>query len=422
MRYIALVLLLPLAVAGAAIIDVRDALGYPVQNATVCVEGLCKYTNATGLVEVPTGPVEIYVDGVLVWRTYAEGHVVATIYRVGEVAISPLPADGYVDIWVKLLNGSYARLRINFRNNTLEREIPVGNVNYPAEIHIVSVAGRAVNTTVKTSLWELGADLAALGIVKKCTISAREPVKAIYVYNGTNLIAVGQNVTLFTFNTAAYYAVVETDVVAPNGTRYRWRIDVAKHCGGDVTPNASRLVVTAVDSAGAVRYDWAIRIANESFRGRAELWVLPNATYTVEVDAVHTKRSVSVHVSRAVEEVTVSVPTAYVEFRYQQPARWVYIIGNYTAREAMPRRVELPPGVYKVVVDLGGVNVTYTVSLRPGEVVTLTVERPPSSNETAQSYEGLSAATYALLAVLATFVVVAVVILKKSTRRSFATL
>ena len=142
----------------------------------------------------------------------------------------------------------------------------------------------------------------------------------------------------------------------------------------------------------------------------------------VEVDAVHTKRSVSVHVSRAVEEVTISVPTAYVEFRYQQPARWVYIIGNYTAREAMPRRVELPPGVYKVVVDLGGVNVTYTVSLRPGEVVTLTVERPPSSNETAQSYEGLSAATYALLVVLATFVVVAVVILKKSTRRSFATL
>jgi len=209
-------------------------------------------------------------------------------------------------------------------------------------------------------------------------------------------------------------------VVAPNGTRYRWRIDVAKHCGGDVTPNASRLVVTAVDSAGAVRYDWTIKIANESFRGRAELWVLPNATYTIDVDAVHTKKSVSVHVSKAVEEVTISVPTAYIEFHYQQPARWVYIVGNYTTRETMPRRVELPPGVYKVVVDLGGVNVTYTVSLRPGEVVTLTVERPPSSNK--QSYEGPSAATYALVAVLATFAVVAVVILKKSTRRSFATL
>jgi len=421
-RYIALVLLLPLAVAGAAIIDVRDALGYPVQNATVCVEGLCKYTNATGLAEVPTGSVEIYVDGILAWRTYAEGHVVATIYRVGEVAISPLPADGHVDIWVKLLNGTYTRLKINFRNNTLEREIPVGNVNYPAEIYIASVAGHAVNITVKTTLWELGADLAALGIVKKCTISAREPVKAIYVYNGTNLIAVGQNVTLFMFNTAAYYAVVETDVVAPNGTRYRWRTDVAKYCGGEIMPSASKLIVTAVDSAGTVRYDWAIRIANESFRGRAELWVLPNATYTVEVDAVHTKKSVSVHVSRAVEEVTISVPTAYIEFRYQQPARWVYIIGNYTTKEAMPRRVEVPPGVYKVVVDLGGVNMTYTVALRSGEVVTLTVERPLSSDKVAQHSEGPPVATYALVAVLVAFAVVAIVILKKSPRRSFAIL
>jgi len=421
-KYIALVLLLPLAVAGVAIIDVRDALGYPVQNATVCIEGVCKHTNATGLAEVPTGPVEIYIDGILAWRTYAEGRVVATIYRVGEVAISPLPADGYVDIWVKLLNGSYTRLRINFRNNTLEREIPIGNVNYPAEVYIVSVAGRTVNITIKTSLWELGADLVALGIVKRCVTSTREPARAIYVYDGTNLIAVGQNVTLYVFNTTAYYAVVETDVVTPNGTKYRWEIDVAKYCGGEITPSASRLIVTAVDSAGTIRYDWTIKIANESFRGRAELWALPNTTYTVEVDAVHTKKSVSVHVSRAVEEVTISVPTAYIEFRYQQPARWVYIIGNYTAREAMPRRVELPPGVYKVVVDLGGVNMTYTVALRPGEVVTLTVERPLSSNKVAQHSEGPPVATYALVAVLVAFVVVAIVILKRSLRRSFAIL
>jgi len=421
-RYTALLLLLTLAAAWAAIVDVRDALGYPVQNATVCVEGLCKHTNATGLAEVPTGPVEIYVDGILAWRTYAEGHVIATIYRVGEVAISPLSADGYVDIWVKLLNGSYTRLRINFRNNTLEREIPIGNVNYPAEIYIVSVAGRTVNITVKTSLWELGADLVALGVVERCVISTREPARAIYVYDGTNIVAVGRNVTFYMFNTTAYYAVVETDVVMPNGTRYRWRIDVAKHCGDEIMPNATKLIITVVDSTGATRYDWTIRIANESFRGRAELWVLPNATYTIDVDAVHTKKSASVHVSRTVEEVTISVPTAYIEFRYQQPARWVYIIGNYTTKEAMPRRVEVPPGVYKVVVDLGGVNVTYTVALRPGEVVTLTVERPLSSDKVVQHSEGPPMATYALVAVLVTFVVVAIVILKRSLRRSFAIL
>ncbi|WP_258870420.1 hypothetical protein [Pyrobaculum aerophilum] len=63
---------------------------------------------------------------------------------------------------------------------------------------------------------------------------------------------------------------------------------------------------------------------------------------------------------------------AYLLLEYQQPPKRV-IIGNYTLAEAAPRRIELPPGNYTVIADIGGRNLTYTVTLKPGQTLRLVV-------------------------------------------------
>jgi hypothetical protein len=109
----AILLLLTSMIALAAILEVRDGLGFPIPNATVCVPNRCVKTNATGIAEVPLGvAVEIYVDDMLVWKTYSTGHDIVTIHRLETLPIQPAEASRYVIVkMVKFLNGTYKILR-----------------------------------------------------------------------------------------------------------------------------------------------------------------------------------------------------------------------------------------------------------------------------------------------------------------------
>jgi len=60
--------------------------------------------------------------------------------------------------------------------------------------------------------------------------------------------------------------------------------------------------------------------------------------------------------------------------------------------------VELPPGKYTVVVDVGGRNVTYSVTLRPGQVLQLTVGLSTSPQQQKTNTD----MTYVFVGVIAT--------------------
>jgi hypothetical protein len=66
MKLVALLLLMSIMTLGA-LVEVRDAFGFPIPNATVCVSNGCVKTNATGIAEIPLGvAVEIYLNDMLV--------------------------------------------------------------------------------------------------------------------------------------------------------------------------------------------------------------------------------------------------------------------------------------------------------------------------------------------------------------------
>lgn len=98
----------------AALIEVRNDLGYPIPIATVCAAGRCIATNATGAAEVPTGSqVEIYLNNLLVWKTCSTGYDVATVKYIDALDIGPLPAVGVLVVkMAKLANGTYTDLQI----------------------------------------------------------------------------------------------------------------------------------------------------------------------------------------------------------------------------------------------------------------------------------------------------------------------
>ncbi|ACB39602.1 hypothetical protein [Pyrobaculum neutrophilum] len=370
--------LLLTAVALGAVVEVRNGLGFPIPNATVCFQGRCVSTNASGVAVVPLGAeVEIYVGGLLTWKTYSSGHDVVTVSDIDHVSISPVNASGYVVLKiVKFLNGTYGELKIPFSNNKLERAIPVGGVDYPVEIYLTEVGGVRLRnaTVVRRDLWNMGADLLALGLVERCTIASLSPVTRIAILQGNTTVASGAaNVTAYLPRGASYLGVAETRVLLPNGDFYRAEFNPLLYCGRTIVVNASRLVIRAVDSFGVTRTDWTIYVAGRAYKGQAELWILPHDIYTVAVDAGFARRNLTVAASNPTEVLTVEVENAYLIFNYQQPVDKVYIVGNYTTVAQIPRRVELPPGTYKVYVEAGGRNSTYIVTLRPGETVQLTI-------------------------------------------------
>ncbi len=109
----AILLLLTSMIALAATLEVRDGLGFPIPNVTVSVPNGCVKTNATGVAEIPPGvAVEIYLNDMLVGKTYSTGHDIVTINRLEALSIQPTEASGYVIVkMVKFLNGTYGDLK-----------------------------------------------------------------------------------------------------------------------------------------------------------------------------------------------------------------------------------------------------------------------------------------------------------------------
>jgi hypothetical protein len=132
----------------------------------------------------------------------------------------------------------------------------------------------------------------------------------------------------------------------------------------------------------------------------------------VEIDAGFTKKDVSIATRYPSETLIVNVENSYLVFNYLQPQARVYILGNYSVVDRMPRRVELPPGNYAVVVDIGGKNVTYTVTLRPGQVLQLTV-----GLSTAPQQKTNTEMTYVFVGAVATAVAATALLAIKATRR-----
>jgi hypothetical protein len=119
---LATLLLLTSIMALGVVVEVRDGLGFPIPNATVCAPNGCVQTNATGIAETPLGvAVEIYVRDMLVWRTYTTGHDVVTVHYLETLPIQPVEASGYIVVkMVKLINGTYRDIKIELRKTTFQ--------------------------------------------------------------------------------------------------------------------------------------------------------------------------------------------------------------------------------------------------------------------------------------------------------------
>jgi hypothetical protein len=413
-----ILLLLTSMIALAAILEVRDGLGFPIPNATVCFPYGCVKTNATGVAEIPSGvAVEIYLNDMLVGKTYSTGHDIVTINRLEALSIQPTEASGYVIVkMVKFLNGTYGDLKIEFRNNNLSRPLPVGSINYHLEIYITEVGNyRLPNATLlKTELWNPVVNLEAAGLVTSCRIILAPPITSAVLYaNGRAAARGAGNLTTYLIKGLNYSAVVNTEVLLPNGTSYTTAFQPQDYCGRLYAVNATRLTIRVVDSFGAVRDDWLIKAAGRTYRGQAELWVLPGVVYKVEIDAGFTKKGVSIATRYPSETLIVNIENSYLVLNYLQPPARVYILGNYSVVDRMPRRVELPPGKYAVVVDIGGRNVTYTVTLRPGQVLQLTV----GLSTTPQQQKTNTEMTYVFVGVIAVAIVATALLAIKATRR-----
>lgn len=417
MKLVALLLLMSIMTLGA-LVEVRDAFGFPIPNATVCVPNGCVKTNATGIAEIPLGvAVEIYLNDMLVGKTYSTGHDIVTINSLEALSIQPTEASGYVIVkMVKFLNGTYGDLKIEFRNNNLSRSLPVGSINYHLEIYITEVGNyRLPNATLlKTELWNPIVDLEAAGLVTSCRIILAPPITSVVLYvNGHAATRGAGNLTTYLIKGLNYSAVVYTEVLLPNGTSYTTVFQPQDYCGRLYAVNATRLTIRVVDSFGAVRDDWLIKAAGRTYRGQAELWALPGVVYKVEIDAGFTKKDVSIATRYPSETLIVNIENSYLVLNYLQPPARVYILGNYSVVDRMPRRVELPPGKYTVVVDVGGRNVTYTVTLRPGEVLQLTVGLSTSPQQQKTNTD----MTYVFVGVIATAIAATALLAIKATRR-----
>jgi len=419
MKLAALLLLMSIMTLGA-LVEVRDAFGFPIPNATVCVPNGCVKTNATGIAEIPLGvAVEIYLNDMLVGKTYSTGHDIITINRLEALSIQPTEASGFVIVkMVKFLNGTYGDLKIEFRNNNLSRPLPVGIINYHLEIYITEVGNyRLPNATLlKTELWNPVVNLEAAGLVTSCRIILALPITSAVLYVNGHAAARGAgNLTTYLIKGLNYSAVVNTEVLLPNGTSYTTVFQPQDYCGRLYAVNATKLTIRAVDSFGVVRNDWAIKIAGNTYRGQAELWVLLGEVYRMEVDAGFARREAAVATKYPSETLIVAIENAYLVLNYRQPPAKVYILGNYSVVDRMPRRVELPPGQYTVVADMGGRNVTYTVTLKPGQVTQLTVEPPATAaTTTAEPPQGM---THIFVGVTAVIIATAALLALRATRR-----
>jgi hypothetical protein len=135
----------------------------------------------------------------------------------------------------------------------------------------------------------------------------------------------------------------------------------------------------------------------------------------MEVDAGFARREVAVAMKYPSETLIVAIENAYLVLNYRQPPAKVYILGNYSVVDRMPRRVELPPGQYTVVADMGGRNVMYTVTLKPGQVTQLTVEPPATAaTTTAALPQGM---THIFVGVTAVIIATAALLALRATRR-----
>ncbi|MEM4438198.1 MAG: hypothetical protein QW680_06145, partial [Pyrobaculum sp.] len=181
-------------------------------------------------------------------------------------------------------------------------------------------------------------------------------------------------------------------------------------CNKTIDINSSRVVISLEDSFGVVRNDWTLRVANNTYRGVAEFWAVVGYSYDVYIDAGFVKKNISITPRRATEKIIINVENAYLVLNYRAPVSKIYVVGNYTVVDKSPRRIELPPGIYQVVIEAGGRNRTYIVELRPGEIIRLTVGEEEGG--------GTSSATYAFVAVVATVIsVVSALAITETLRR-----
>lgn len=403
-----LIVVIMAVLSAAAVIEVKNNLGFPIPNAEICFNGKCVYTNSTGVAEVPPGvPVEIYINGTLVWQTVSSGHDVAVIYTVRTLDIFPLTADGVLVLKMVKTRAGYSDVEIPFRNNTLEKPLPVGKVRYPAVIVIDSIGGVHLTnrTHVETTVWDLSVDLEKLGLVRRCTFQASDPVRSLTVYQGNRLAGQGSNFTIYLIKGLEYRGFAYTDVLMPNGSSY---IVEFRSCEKP-SINYSVVHIQVFDSFGSLRRDWSIRIAGREYRGEAEVKVLPEVTYIAEINAGHTKRNLTIVPRSPSVTLDVVIPTARLVINYQAPVKAVYINGTPVG-DVMPRSLELPPGNYSVVVGFGQYNETHRVELKPGAEYTLTI----TPRRTSGPGDML---TSLFVAVMAIIILVAVVVLAAGRRR-----
>jgi len=77
-------------------------------------------------------------------------------------------------------------------------------------------------TLIKTDLWNPAVDLETVGLVKTCQITLAPPIAAVVVYADGRVAAVGSgNLTFYLVTGLSYRATADTEILLPNGTRYR---------------------------------------------------------------------------------------------------------------------------------------------------------------------------------------------------------
>ncbi|MEM4794237.1 MAG: hypothetical protein QXU58_04675 [Pyrobaculum sp.] len=409
MRWIFLTMLLTMLLL-ASVIKVVDNLGFPIQGAAVCTPTMCVYTNATGEAVVLDAPVEIYIEGLLVWRSSTvDNFTTVVLYKIDQLEIVPLSASGELILkFVKTINNTYSDIKFKFFNNKIEKPLYIG-INYPVEIYIQKIGRYIFNTTIKTQLWSLEVDLTKLGLVAACRYTYTEPVARVsIVTNGS--VADSSSGWFYLIKGVEYIGLASTNAVLPNGSRYIVSFNPVAVCNKTIDINSSRVVISLEDSFGVVRNDWTLRVADNTYRGVAEFWAVVGYSYDVYIDAGFVKKNISITPRRATEKIIINVENAYLVLNYRAPVSKIYVVGNYTVVDKSPRRIELPPGLYQVVIEAGGRNRTYIVELRPGEIIRLTVGEEEGG--------GTSSATYAFVAVVATIIsVVSALAITETLRR-----
>lgn len=234
-----------------------------------------------------------------------------------------------------------------------------------------------------------------MGIVKSCKIEIRKSINLVKIGNWSGV----GDVAIYLVNNLT--GVAYTEALTPDGDVHKFEFDPVNYCGKTLYADVVNIVIHTVDSFGVVRSDWPISIARETFRGETKLWLVKRLNYTIYIKNHIRRGGESQFPTRRQRDNSDRRPKRIPNLHIQPAPRRVYIKGPHTIVDFMPRQVELPPSLYQVVVEFGSGNVTYTIELKPGEIVKLTVDSPQLMRDTSQIPVWLFVLVVALLVAIA---------------------